>query len=90
MTSLEAVNFVRLMSDVFFLVRISDPETNEVFDLTEDNEFVPVSTCYQVWGRKTPCVHCSTLRTCRQRIMDTTCENVRAFLDGKPINVVNL
>ena len=29
-------------------------------------------------------------RTCRQRILDTTCDNIKAFRDGKPINVVNL
>ena len=58
MTSKEAVNFVRLLSDVFFLVRISDPDTNKVFDLNENDEFIPTTTCYQVWGRSTPCIHC--------------------------------
>lgn len=28
-------------------------------------------------------------KTCRQRILDTTCDNIRAFREGKPINVVN-
>ena len=29
-------------------------------------------------------------REARQRILDTTADNIRAFLDGKPVNVVNL
>ena len=30
-----------------------------------------------------------TSKACRQRVMDCTEKNVRAFLDGVPVNVVN-
>lgn len=90
MTSKEAVNFVRLLSDVFFLVRISDPDTNEVFDLNENDEFIPKTTCYHVWGRSTPCIHCSTLRTCHQRITTDKYEvkdNEVYHVTSKPIDI---
>ena len=90
MTSKDAVNIVRLLSDLFFLVRISNPETNEVFDLNENDEFVPITTCYHVWGRSTPCIHCSTLRTCRQRITTDKYEvmdNEVFHVTSKPIDI---
>ena len=90
MTSKEAMNCVRLLSDVFFLVRISDPDTNNVFDLNENGEFVPVTTCYHVWGRSTPCIHCSTLRTCHQRITTDKYEvkdNDVFHVTSKPIDI---
>ena len=90
MTGKEAVNCVRLLSDVFFLVRISDPETNDVFDLNENDELVPVTTCYDVWGRTTPCIHCSTLRTCRHKITTDKYEvkgNEVFHVTSKPIDI---
>ena len=90
MTSKEAVNCVRLLSDVFFLVRISDPDTNDVFDLNENGEFVPITTCYHVWGRSTPCIHCSTLRTCHQRITTDKYEvkdNDVFHVTSKPVDI---
>ena len=56
----------------------------------ENDEFVPVTTCYQVWGRTTPCIHCSTLRTCRQNITTDKYEvkdNEVFHVTSKPIDI---
>ena len=49
-----------------------------------DNPLLKAKNCiitpHMSWGA----------RESRQRIMDTTVENVKSFLAGKPVNVVNM
>ena len=52
--------------------------------MAEDNPLLGVKNCFI-----TPHIAWAS-RESRQRLMDTAVENLRAFLAGEPVNVVNL
>ena len=90
MTSREAVNMINVMQEMFFLVRISDPETHEVWNFNENGEFAPVDTCYRVWGKTCACEHCSTKKTCRERIISDKYEILNGevyHVTSKPVEI---
>ena len=90
MTAKEAINMINVMKEMFFLVRISDPETHEVWGIDEKGEFAPVDVCYRVWGRTCACEHCSTKRTCMKNIISDKYEILNGevyHVTSKPVEI---
>lgn len=90
MTAKEAVEMLKILNEVFFLVRISDPETQEVWNINENGEFAPIDRCYRVWGKTCACENCSTLNACRNRIINDKYEVMNGdvfHITSKPLEI---
>lgn len=47
--------------DVFSVVRLVNPKTSIVYEMTEDGSLVETPVhCYEIWGRETSCDNCSS------------------------------
>ena len=68
-------------SDVIFLHCPLFPETEGI--INKDNPLLLAKNCII-----TPHISWAA-QASRQRIMDITAENIRAFVEGAPVNVVN-
>ena len=90
MTINEVGTLLQTLRTVFTVARITDPETNRVWDISADGVFAPADICYQVWRRGTACEHCTTLRTCREHIITDKYELLDKnmfHITSKPIEV---
>ena len=90
MTINEAKMLLESLRPVFTVARITDPETNRVWEINENGEFAPADTCYHVWKRGTACEHCTTLNTCREKVITDKYELLDKNLyhiTSKPIEV---